>query len=234
MTHVKYADTFTPLRVTAILGSNVIADEYLPLDGIIRFQAFRDAYGWREASLPGGEGDAVPNLPPKAMPLAKRSVGADWYYACSFAMPQPWWVAEGTDHWNKRFDNDLAWLLDPDQSPQRVIIEKGRYRAYHMPVYYKVARRIEWYCVGDAERLRYLLSVTSAIGKKTSQGWGRVTEWRVEPWPEDWSEWREGRPMRALPERLTAKAHPDARKHDYYGLRPPYYAANNQRKVLLP
>lgn len=232
---MKYRDTFAPLRVTARFGSPVCADEYLPLDAIIRFQAFRDAYGWRDASLPGGEGDAVPNLPPRAMPLAKRSVGeGNWYYACSFASPQPWWVAEGQDHWNKRFDNDLAWLLDPDDSPQRVIVEKGRYRAYHMPLYYRVVNAIEWYCVGDAERLRYLLSTVAHIGKKGAQGWGRVTEWRVEPWHADWSEWRDGAPMRALPVALEYKARLDSYRVGHYGLRPPYYAANNQRRVLLP
>lgn len=230
---MSYRDTFRPLRVTAHLApTGIICDEWLPLDALIRYQAFRDAYGARDASLPGGEGEATPDLPPRAMPLAKRNVGATWYYACSFAMPQPWWRAEGRDHWNKRLDQDALWLLDPATAPDKVIVEKGRYRAYHMPVFYRLAERIEWYCVGDAERLRYLLSTLTHIGKKPSQGWGRVLRWDVADWSADWSEWRDGLPTRALPERLAAKARHATFGH--YGIRPPYYGASTQMRVLLP
>jgi CRISPR type IV-associated protein Csf3 len=193
----------------------------------------RNAFGWPDRSLPGGDAHDAPPLPPRSWPLAKRSVGGVWYWACSFAQPQPWWLAEGEDHWNKRFDASLAGLLDPAQSPGRVIVEKGTYRAYHMPVYYRVADKIEWYCVGDQETIVMLLSTCTHIGKKRAQGWGRVAWWDVEPFPHDYSEWRDGAPTRALPEQLKAKAHGRGRIA-HYGIRPPYHVAAHQMRVVLP
>lgn len=234
MPFAKWSDSFQPLRVTAVLRAPVVSDEWLPLDGIVRSQALRDAFGWPDRSLPGGDAHDGPPLPPRSVPLAKRgSKTGAWWYACSFAQPQPWWVTEGVDHWNKRFDASLADLVDFVGKRGRVIIEAGRYRAYHMPVYYRVARQVEWYCVGEPERLRYLLSTVTAIGKKRAYGWGRVREWRVEPWAEDWSEWRDGAPSRALPEHLIGKAGRRGRL-GYYGLRPPYYGTATQSRVVLP
>lgn len=232
MNSPKWSDTFVPLRVTAYLCSPVVSDEYLPLDALIRAQALWNAFGWPDRSIPGGDAHDGPQLPPRSIPLAKRSAGRQWYYACSFAQPQPWWVAEGVDHWNKRFDASLADLVDFGNRTARVIVEQGRYRAYHMPMYYRVTEHIEWYCVGEANILQMLLSTVSGIGKKRAYGWGRVSEWRVETWPYDWSEWRDGRPTRALP--LEASGRGRAFNIRHYGLRPPYYGAASQMRVLMP
>ena len=79
------------------------------------------------------------------------------------------------------------FLVDFQGKRGKVIIEQGRYKAYHMPVFYRVAEQVEWYCVGDKARIEALLSTVTHIGKKRAQGWGRVIRWEVEPWPKDWS-----------------------------------------------
>jgi hypothetical protein len=82
------------LRVTARLRSNIICDRWIPLDGIILSQACREAWGPQDAALPGGQ---MLEWPP--LPLEIRQADTPfWYYACSWAQPQPWWVQESKDH----------------------------------------------------------------------------------------------------------------------------------------
>lgn len=215
------------LKVTARLRSNIICDRWIPLDGIILSQACREAWGPQDAALPGGQMLEWPSLP-----LEIRQADTPfWYYACSWAQPQPWWVQEGKDHWNKRFDVGFAEMVDFGKRQGRVIIEKGRYKAYHMPIFYYVADMIEWYCVGNGTEIKRLLSTCAYIGKKSAQGWGRVAEWHVEVWSEDWSERRDERLTRGLP--VAAMSAIDMNPI-LYGIRPPYYLKENQAMVVMP
>ena len=214
------------LRVTARLRNSVVCDRWLPLDGILLYQVCREQFGPQVITTPGGI--APPDV---ELPLAVIHVGEPhWYYACSWAQPQPWWRTEGQDHWNKRFDNSLASLIDFNDKRGKVTIEQGRYKAYHMPIFYYAADRIEWYCVGDGSRIRELLSTMTHIGKKPAQGWGRVASWSVESWHSDWSVWRDGKLTRGVP----ACDMNGTANFTQYGLRPSYYRKDNQMLVVMP
>ncbi len=227
---MAYRETFRPLKITAYFRTGVACDRWLPLDGIVLYQATRDRYGQRHASLPGGDAGVSDSA---STPLKLVGYGTpDWYYACSWAQPQPWWMAEGQDYWNKRFDQSYSSLVDFGEKRGKVIIEQGKYKAYHMPLFYYAAQKVEWYCIGDKKWLEQLLSTCTHIGKKTVQGWGRVLRWEVEPWPEDWSEWRDGRLTRGLP--FPAAMEKGPVNLAYYGLRPPYYQKANQRALAVP
>jgi len=218
-----------PLKVTAYLRTGVVADRWLPLDSILMYQANRDALGPELATVPGGSDvQAASTLPLDIAHPGRRN----WYYKCSWAQPQPWWVAEGKDHWNKRFDSSLAGLVDFGARRGKVLIEQGQYKAYHMPVFYLAAQSVEWYCVGDSDEIRYLLSTVTHVGKKRSQGWGRVTEWRVEACSEDWSVQRDGKLTRGIPADDMLGGQPF--NILYYGIRPRYYRQNNQMPLVMP
>lgn len=221
---------FQPLRVTAWLRCGIICDPYLPLDGILLYQAFRMRHGPQVRTLPGTfSGDVEEHV---AMPLEIRGQGDVWYYACSFAYPQPWWFAEGQDHWNKRFDQSYVSLVDFQGRRGKIHVGQGRYRSYHMPVFYRVAPKVTWYCVGDSKGIESLLYGVSHLGKKRSQGWGEVMEWEVQHWAHDWSERdAEGRLTRALPAEVNGGVPLDLK---LYGLRPPYWDRQNQMLVALP
>ena len=220
-------EAYQPLRITAYLRTGVVADRWLPLDGILLYQACRAALGPQDFTTPGG--GAVPGG--VAMPLQVRNAGTDeWYYACSWAQPQPWWAAEGRDHWNKRFDQGFAYLVDFQGRRGKIIVEQGTYKAYHMPLFYYAALRVEWYAVGERTAIADLLSTCTHLGKKGAQGWGRVAEWHVDPWPEDWSTWRDGQLTRGVP----AFEQPHATNFLYYGLRPSYYRRENQMRLAVP
>lgn len=223
--------TFEPLRVVAYLRTPIVSDQWLPLDGILLYQATRWKLGPQVTTLPGGE-DSPDNV---TMPLLKVHNGTpNWYFACSWAQPQPWWVAEGQDHWNKRFDSGFSDLVNFEGKRGKVIIEQGQYKAYHMPVFYRVAERVEWYCIGDKERIEALLSTCTHCGKKAVQGWGRVNKWVVKPVKEDWSVWKDGQLTRGVPADDMIGKWDKAFNIGNYGIRPAYYRKRNQMMLVLP
>jgi len=218
------------MRVRAYLRTGIISDRYLPLDGVLLYQAARRMFGPRDATLPGRGCGPSPAHVHGLVPLEERNPGPQWYYACSFAQ-WPEHAAEGKDHWNKRFDSQYASVLDLGKQ-SKVIVEAGRYRSYHMPVFYLAALWVEWYAVGNIDAVRSLLAAVWALGKKTVQGFGRVARWEVESWPEDWSEWRDGRPMRAIPASALGQSFPLDLRH--WGYRPSYWLPENQALCLMP
>jgi len=224
---MAWRKTFRPLKVTAHLRTGVVADRWLPLDGILLYQISKLNSVEQYATLPGGDDRECH----QSMPLAVVHPGErNWYYACSWAQPQPWWFAEGCDHWNKRFDTMYSDLIDFGGRRGNVLIEKGRYKSYHMPVYYRIAIRIHWYCVGDRDEIEQLLMTVTHIGKKRVYGWGRVLAWEVTPWHADWSVWRDGRLTRGVP----VEDAPSVTTRLHYGLRPGYYKPANQMTLAMP
>lgn len=206
------------LLITAKLRTGILCDEWLPLDGIVYYQLMRDRFGAQVATLPGGnKGSSAPDA---EMPFAVIPSGDAWYYACSWAYPTAnWWICEGTDSWNKRFAANHSDIIDFGDKNGVVETRKGQYKAYHMPIFYKVAAEISWYCVGDADILKYLLAHTPYIGKKRSQGWGNVISWHIESADNDYSVMKDGKLTRGVP--LQDAPYPC--EEMYYGLHPPYY-----------
>jgi len=225
-----YRDEYhlVPLRIRARLRTAVVSDRQLPLDGILLYQAHRDQCGSQAATIPGDYSGQmkIATLPLEIVCPGKRN----WYYRCSWAQ----WSheIEGRDYWNKRFDSAFADLVNFDGRRGKVIIEQGRYKAYHMPVFYRAALWVEWYCVGDQQEIEHFLSTVTHIGKKAVQGWGRVAEWQVEPWVEDWSIVRDGRLMRGVPkDHAQVLGVPFEMMH--YGIRPSYWKASNQMVLAV-
>ena len=227
---MAYRDRYKlkPLRVRAWLRTGVVADEYLPLDGILLYQAHRDLHGAQEMTIPG----EYTRQGISTLPLGIANPGRKgWYYQCSWAQ----WSheIEGKDHWNKRFDTKYADLVDFAGRRGKVIVEQGRYRAFHMPVFYRCALWIDWYCIGDEKEIAYLLSTVTHMGKKAAQGWGRITRWEIERADDDWSVWRDDVLTRGIPAEEAAKIGGSFRFQNY-GIRPSYWKSNNQMLLAMP
>lgn len=224
---------YVPLRVRAWLRTPVVADRWLPLDGALLYQHTRADLGSSDASIPGASRLAQPKgeeMRGGRLPLAYVHA-KDWYYRCSWAQWGP--CADGQDAWSKRFDMTHADLVDFHGKRGRIDTSAATYKAYRMPVFYRAALWVEWYCVGDAERIQDLLSTLTHLGKKTVQGWGRVARWEVTPVDMDWSVWRDGCLMRGIP-RYHWPREMGEPKIGLYGVRPPYWDRRNQTEMAMP
>lgn len=214
---------YEPLKITAYPQCGIISDRFLPLDAVLYYQAMREQLGEQTVTLPGQSfGGPIDH----AVPLKKlNSHTRQWFYAASFAQ-WPAHAAEGADYWNKRMDMSLIDLVDWQGRKPRLEGSSGRYKSYHMPVFYRHALSISWYVVGEQDSLRNLLRFVTHLGKKCAQGWGAILRWTVEPFSHDWSVWsRTGKLMRAIPQ---------AESPIIYGLRPSYWNPKHQFPCQLP
>src|SRR3990167_2556451 len=229
---MTYRDRYhlEPLLVRAMLRSGVVGYAFLPLDGMLLYQAHREWAGQQTVTLPG-EYSAQGGL---SLPLDKAQFANHdyskwyWYYKCSWAQ-WPEHTVEASDYWNKRFDAHLADLIDFEDKRGQVIVEKGQYKAYHHIVFYRSALWVEWYCVVDKVEIEALLSTVTHIGKKSSQGWGRVNRWEIKAISDDYSVWYGDTLMRGVPP-SEAPGYPTG----VYGIRPSYWNKNNQMLLALP
>ena len=222
---------FVPLRICAWMRTPIIADKWLPLDGLLLYQATRADLGRQDLTVPGKSLLEEPKGGPMHgghLPLAIIH-GESWFYRCSWAQWGP--SVDGEDAWVKRFDTPLAYLVDFKGRRGHIEIGEGRYRAYHMPVYYRSALWVEWHCVGDREAIGALLSTALHLGKKSAQGWGRVARWEIEPEQEDRSIWDGEKLMRGLPADQDRRS---CQNLAYYGIRPPYWDKRNQLMLSVP
>ena len=212
-----------PLRITAWLQSPVLSDNYLPIDGVLYYEAMRRRYGDQYLTTPGGMHPAA--VPGTQLPLARREEhGPMWYYAASFAQwSEP--IARGQDHWNRRVDMSLVDLVDWQGRKSRIDVASGAYKSFHMPIYYRHSLSVVWYVVGQQEEIERLLSQITNVGKKISQGWGAILKWKIEEIDDDWSvRGAKGQLMRPVPSDHGVQV----------GFRPSYWLPKNQTICEVP
>jgi CRISPR type IV-associated protein Csf3 len=206
------------LRIRAYLQCGVVSNGWIPFDAILFFIKMRERYGSQDITIPGSKQHEKAGV---ELPFERREKLGEWYYACSFAQ-WPEQIADGCDHWNKKFDSKL---MDYLEWRGKINIGSGKYRAYHMPIFYRHALWLNWYAVGDRNEIEHLLPFVTHIGKKYSQGWGRIVKWEIEKADFDWSEHDEnGNVMRSLPSETGI----------LYGIRPSYWLRENQVECILP
>ena len=101
--------------------------------------------------------------------------------------------------WKKRWDNEYDALVDFDNRKQRIDHKASYFKQYNMPLVILSTPEMIFYARGDRRQIESLLNHISNIGKKSSQGFGEIREWKVEEVEKDWSVWKDGQPMRAIP-----------------------------------
>ena len=116
-----------------------------------------------------------------------------------------------------------------NEKVKRIDAQRGKFKAYHIKMWYRFANYIDWYCVGNPEEICKLLQFCTNIGKNGGEGWGQVKNWEVTEWPEDWS-------IRGFGGKLMRNV-PLAKQTDrgiLYGLRPSYWEPKNQFYCKMP
>jgi CRISPR type IV-associated protein Csf3 len=238
-----------PLQITAHLAGSIAISrpEDIALDGILAAQELRRHFGAEFYLLP----DPSEHLTFARLPLAlkgqpsaaieqaetgyvvlDKGTGWEeqslWYWACSRAQIDV--RAHETQYWNKRFDVQpaLSDHIDFAGRVEKIIIENGRYKAYHMPLPTLVTDTIIWYAYGEAGPIASLLSGVTAIGKKRAYGNGAVVRWQIEEQSQDWSEWRAGQLMRPIPGPLFDQETATPLNLEYIAFRAPQWHPLNQ------
>ena len=211
------------LRIRAYLQSPVIADKFLPLDGVLYYHAVREKMGPQLAAKPNES--FVREYQGIKLPFFVAGKGITWFYHCSFAqwpehkIENSSFKVKQTDH--MKFDGYLK------ENVKRVDIARGKYKAYHIKFYYRYAPYVDWYCFGDPIEIQRLLNFCTHIGKNTGDGWGAVKNWEIEDCPEDWS-------IRGPQNKLMRAVPMDGNRGFLYGIRPSYWNPRHIFNCKMP
>lgn len=201
-----------PIRIEFILdGSGVYYDPAEPphLDALLCWALAPMHTGTNE---PPGRNEEPMEIP---LPLGKWHMGGAWGWCASALFPEDG-TPETIRYWRKKFQVDRVELCK-GQPNTRI----GPTREYNAPLPLLLAGKLTAWALGDRGRVHQLLRKNIRyIGKKRSQGLGRVSEIRVDWCDEDYSLVRDGLSMRWLP-------NPDGWRE--VRPRPPYW--NNFERV---
>lgn len=212
-----------PLRVEARLGRAIVNPaQPIALDALLTAAvAIRD-----DLPAPIGPDDLLPI----DLPLARSKCGRYWLASFSEQVVE---------------DRELAYvvrrpliseLIDFAPRVKSTHISAGANKGYRIPIEIGHVERdtFTWWCIGDPQGVRALLSLIHHLGKRRAVGRGRVAEWRVEPcepWGDGFPVLRDGAPLRSLPldyEGVTDGAVTLA------SLTPPYWMAALHEEVYTP
>lgn len=204
------------LKVTAKLFDGRVAttDGYLPLDGMLQ-HAYAKLYRPDLIGTPVKDLKEIEIFP---LPFAKINDNTEnWFFDCSFACFNI--LGEDKKMYNKRYDSTYAETFVELGKTKIIETRKGKFKNCRNSLNVVLTDEISWYCVAYEEELLNLLKTIKSIGKKTSQGLGKVKHWVVEETKESLSH------LRPIP------AHNGT---ELMSIRPLYFDPRNKRKVVLP
>lgn len=214
-----------PIKVTAKLVDGRInsADGLLFLDSIL-YHAWFCKYS--PETFQGLVSDKPTDMK-FGLPL-RQLEGGRYAASCGFYTQHSYAV----EYWNKRpdFMGRNEKYLD---AKGKIDTGAGELKAYHFPQIIRTVSDIEFYAVGNPEKVRELLTYIPAIGKKPAAGWGKVKEWIVEEFPEDWSTEGGYGLMRPMP---VDEYDPKGRLYTISdcAIRPPAWKSCNQKLCYVP
>jgi len=179
-----------PLQVTAhIAGPVVLPEGYLHLDALLA------AAVAQRNNLPPAH--SAEELLPIEIPVARSA--CERFHLASASVAS--WEQYSTRYLQRRFPIEQAQVISAMRS---VKITAGPCKSYRIPYEagWLQGASLQWWCMGDLEEVRALLSLIHYIGKKRSVGSGRVQRWEVQEC-EVWDGFPvlspEGQAMRHLP-----------------------------------
>lgn len=119
---------------------------------------------------------------------------------------------------------------------RRVLLSAGANKSYRIPMPVSHARGdvLRWWCLGDADGIRDLLSTVVGLGKRRAVGYGRVLAWTVEPvesWGEGFPVVLHGCALRPLPQDWPGLELPKLR---HAVLSYPYWAQSREEMLACP
>lgn len=143
--------------------------------------------------------------------------------------------------WSKRWDSKNDDIVNFEGKTERIDIGAGHYKNYHMPLILKSYKEIIFYARGDKKEIERLLNTyIHYIGKKASQGYGKIRDIVIEEIEKDYSIIKNDKLMRPVPVKYAGdiiEALIRNQKHIYknkYPEYPPYWRTDNLVDCIMP
>lgn len=232
-------DVMRPLRITARMAEPVVyIGDGMAFDGILAAAWMRDLPYELTSKWPTASRDE-PWLRDLELPLAKWQTPYDG--DCESRLRDPmtgsvwgWRASSVFADWSVstrvevRKRPPLHEMKDWSDAVD-VNISAGRFKAHDLKLPARFASVLTWFAVGRPKPvLRVLRNHITALGRKVGHGNGRVLEWQVEDWHDDWSVQVGETLSRPMPRGFAPG--PVARR----GVRAPYWHPSRQLDCVVP
>lgn len=222
------------LRIAARLDSPLAGDAP-QLDAIVEKEIAR----FHPKSTPGEKMDRsmpcpAPGLLP--MPLVRESIGG-WPVVHVSSPILLGVVSDNHDFIAKRIGVENANLLAEEE--RKVVSTTNSWtKSYRLPLRTRIIDSIVWFAEGNRREVLRLVRRVMAIGKKVSDGYGRIREWTVDSGVEPlW--WFAPSPtgrvlMRPLPRCSELPHDLVGYRLDYGACCPPYWHPSRYGEIVVP
>lgn len=156
------------------------------------------------------------------IPIEKVFYKDDKYiYKASFGMFDG---VESIEKWKKKYPLNYIDYINKNT----VRLGSGTRKDYNMPMICYSVYKIVFYCIGEQVNIEKLLEKINFIGKKSSQGYGKVKKWEIKRVNKEGCLWYK----RQLPAIKLFEKYLDFKKESHIRqiettCRPPYWARKN-------
>ena len=220
---------YKPLKISCYMQTNFICNDYINLDGILEYC---EAQNLLEQGVIEGNGNIKEeDLVDIDIPIQKYFYNENKYiYMSSIGLFDG---VQSIEKWKKKYPTDYIDYIKKD----KVIINSGKRKDYNMPMICYSCEKIVFYCIGIRKEIEELLKNLYFIGKKSSQGYGKIRKTIIEDIELDKCNWK-------------IKQFPISKEDDFIKIltekkdiyksagniacRPPYWAKKNIETCLIP
>lgn len=207
-------------KITFEFKAPIVFIERPTFDAILAFCYMRETYGEFDQKLNLSAAEAIDFLP--VLPLSVKENDEIKYFNASWLLFDEEAAIELTDSFKKRFDFFNDDLVDFGGKTEKIIINKGEFKSYDIPISTHYVNRGWFYFESeDIEQVKRLVSKhLYGIGKKTAYGYGAIKTFHVEHIEYDPFSEKILRPIPVL-EKITKE------NMQYCAYKPPYWLPLN-------
>jgi len=219
------------LQVTAHL-SNAIAvnDDWTPqLEGILIYHGLNQL-GLAHPNPSVEQIKANQSIIDKVTPI-KKDENHGFYYCSN---PVYIYIAEEKSNFRKRWEANDKYI-NWGKRKAKIETSQGGEKNYDLPLFLRLTNRIDWFCVGDKEKIENLLELVTGLGKKRSHGFGQVSLWEVTEIENDWSLVKDDELMKPVPS-IVFKELGITKFYNVlrWGWKPPIWLPENKALCMMP
>ena len=174
---------FEPLKITAKMQTQICFNEFLRFDNILSAAKAKEILQSDYYLNPKQTGDLQLVIDTLSQFLKYNEKLKVFHSSCATDGKE--FVTAYSKRWNGFRDEAVKYK------------GKGKHKAYRNPLVYHTILEVVFYANGDKAEIERLLSNNIAyLGKKSSQGYGKVKEWIIEEIDSDKSIFNDGKLMR--------------------------------------
>lgn len=185
---------FQNLKITAKMRTQVCFSEYLRFDCILSAAKAKDILADTYYSQGKQCGDIQLVIDTLSKFLKFNEKLGVFHASCAISDNE--FVTAYSKRWNSAFDRAVSFK---GKGRAEIDTARGFFKAYRNPLVYHVMPEIVFYAAGDKAEIERLLQNIAYLGKKSSQGYGEVSEWIVEVIDDDKSIFDGEKLMRMVP-----------------------------------